>query len=181
MSPPAIKIALRVAGVLSFICGIAGVCVWVDDIDDLESNGSLRFGRFRNPLVQYPSFNMEFQEYSMHALLWSSVAMVIGGILCMIPLNIGRHFVTLAARVAIVINVTTSLFVLHQIAIWHWHPTRLELTAQAVLLRVGVIAIDVVLWVFLNSSLVRHYFQWRLHPPSNAFPVILKESNASAG
>ncbi len=53
-------------------------------------------------------------------------------------------------------------------------------TSTALVLRLGSIVVDLMLWTFLNSNVVREFFAGRSHPPERAFEVIMTESCRSS-
>jgi hypothetical protein len=177
-----VVILLRLAGLVSVISGLIGGYVWLTDLEDRSDGDSLRLGFWHNPFMQFPPFNEAFLDVSMWLLLACSAAVGVGGLMLLVPRKWGVPLVTWQARVSVAINsaiafcivVTMFVFAKDQHGEWHLGGTSIALT-----LRLGSIAVDLMLWVFLSSKVVSDYFDWQAHPADRAFDVIMKQAKGT--
>lgn len=171
---------LRLAGLVSVISGLIGGYVWLFAILDRSDGDALRLGVFHNPFMQFPPFNETFLDLSMPVLFACSAAVGIGGLMLLVPSKWGVPLVMWQARVSIITNGVTAFFILasmfvfakNQRDVWH-----LGGTPEALALRLGSLAVDLMLWTFLGSNAVREFCrQQPAHRAGHAFDVIIKES-----
>lgn len=173
-----VLVFLRLAGLVAVASGLVGGFVWMVDLHDRADGDSLRWGFWHNPFMQFPPFDERFLDLSMWVLLACSAAACAGGLMLLVPHKWGVPLVVWQARVAIIVNsviaffIVAMKFVFADFQFYEWH---LGGTTQALTLRLGSIAVDLMLWAFLSSKGVREFWRWHLHPPERAFPVILKE------
>ncbi len=176
-----VALLLRLAGLVSVISGLIGGYVWLLDLADRSDGDSLRWGFWHNPFMQFPPFSEGFLDISLWVLLACSASAGLGGLMLLVPLKWGVPLVTWQARVSIIVNsviavvlvATMFVFAKHQWGEWH-----LGGTPKALILRLGSIAVDLMLWAFLSSNAVREFWVRQSHPPERAFPVIIKEARA---
>ena len=181
MSPWLARALIRVAGLLSIGSGLVGGLIWLRDIEDRSDGDSLRWGVFHNPFLQFPIFDHLFVETSMWILLACCAAAGSGGILLLFPKRLGVSLVVWQARVSIILNVVTAFYIVPMMFFFAGLPMWLLNTRDALMLRLGAIAVDLVLWGFLGSRVVKAYFESEPKSVAGAFPVITKEPHASAG
>jgi hypothetical protein len=179
-----VGLLLRLAGLLSVASGLIGGFIWLLDLADRSDGDSLRWGFWHNPLMQFPPFDEAFLDVSIWVLLACSAATGLGGLMLLVPWKWGVPLVTWQARVSIVTNgviaffIIATMFVFAKNQVQEFHPGG---TSRALVLRVGSIAVDLMLWAFLSSNAVREFWVRQSHPPERAFAVIMKEARARAG
>jgi hypothetical protein len=165
---------LRLAGLVSIASGLVGGCVWLVDLEDRSDGDSLRHGFWHNPFMQFPIFDEPFLDVSLWVLFACSAAAGLGGLMLLVPRKWGVPLVTWQARVSIITNSVIAIFIVAMFFTWK---ARLPAgTSKALALRLGSIAVDLVLWTFLTSDAVREFFRWQSHPARRAFDVIVPES-----
>src|SRR5687768_502518 len=177
-----VLLLLRLAGLVSIASGLIGGFVWLVDSGDRSDGDSLRLGFWHNPFMQFPPFNEAFLDISLWVLLACSAAADLGGLMLLVPLKWGVPLVTWQARVSIITNSVIAFFIVAMLFVFaerQWGQWHLRGTSQALVLRLGSIAVDLVLWTFLSSNAVREFFRWQSHPAERAFHVIIKEPNQS--
>lgn len=175
---------LRLTGLVSIASGVVGGYVWVAAWLDRGDGDALRYGFFHNPFMQFPPFNEPFLDASIYVLLACSAAAGVGGLMLLVPLKWGVPLVTWQARVSIVTNGVVAFFIFvmlfvfakNQVKEWHLGGTRVALA-----LRLGSVAVDLLLWVFLSGDAVRGFWDRHSHPPERAFDVIMKDPVGRAG
>jgi hypothetical protein len=169
---------LRVAGVVSIVSGVIGGLVWLVDIEDRGDGDILRYGHWHNPFMQFPPFDEPFLELSMHVLFWCSAAAGIGGIMLLIPWRWGAFLVAWQARFSVIINAVIAFFIVGTMVVFakdQWDQWYIGGTTEALFLRLGSIAVDVTLWMFLRSRVVREFFVRQANPAERAFEVVMGE------
>jgi hypothetical protein len=174
-----VALLLRLAGVVSIASGLIGGYVWTVDILDREDGDNLRWGFFNNPFMQFPPFHETFLDISLWVLFACSAVVGFGGLMLLVPLRWGVALVTWQARVSIITNSVIAFFIIAMMFVFakrQWGEFNLGGTFEALLLRLGSIAVDLMLWTFLSSSPVSEFWLSRSHPPHRAFEVILKDS-----
>jgi hypothetical protein len=181
MSPRSHEICLRLCGIVAAIAGMVGGAVWLADLEERVQGDSLRWGLFANPLLQFPIFSYPFVETCCWILLACCSAEFIGGVLLLCKASIGRSFVVWQARVAIVINVVTTVYIVPMMFIFSGVPQWLWGTPTALMLRSGSVLLDLALWAIVGSAAAKQHFELQPVSTVGAFPVILKESHARAG
>ena len=178
-----VALSLRVAGLVSITSGLVGGCVWLADLADRSDGDSLRWGFWHNPFMQFPPFNAAFLDVSMWVLLACSAAAGLGGLMLLVPLKWGVPLVTWQARISIITNgviaffIVATMFDFSKNEVDEW---QLSGTSTALVLRLGSVAIDLMLWIFLRSNVVSEFFAGQSHPPERAFEVIITESCRSS-
>jgi hypothetical protein len=168
---------LQGAGVVSVISGLIGGFIWLADLHDRSDGDSLRYGFWHNPFMQFPPFSEPFLEASMSILFWCSAAAGLGGLMLLVPKKWGIPLVTLQARVSIVTNSVIAFFIVGSMFVFsknQWAEWHLGGTVTALVLRLGSVAIDLLLWGFLSSHAVR---DWRPESPARGFEVVLEEAD----
>lgn len=173
-----VALLLRLAGLASVTSGLIGGLIWFVDLADRSDGDSLRWGFWHNPFMQFPPFDEAFLDVSMWALFACSAAAGLGGLLLLAPRRWGVPLVTWQARVSITINAVIAFFIVGTMFVFakrQWGEWSLAGTFTALVLRLGSIAVDLVLWAFLSSNAVREFFVRRSHPPGRAFEVITSD------
>ena len=176
-----VPLLLRLAGLVSVISGLIGGYVWLVDLADRSDGDSLRWGFWHNPFMQFPPFDEAFLDASMWVLLACSAAAGLGGLVLLVPRGWGVPLVSWQARVSIITNgviaffIVATIFVFAKNQVKEWH---LGGTTEALVLRVGSVAVDLVLWTFLRSNAVSEFFARQSYPADRAFDVIIKEDKA---
>lgn len=155
---PSLQLQIRLAGIVAGIAGAIGGAVWIYDLEDRADGDSLRFGLWHNPFMQLPPFNEPFQDLAMWILLGCSTMAGIGGFCLLFPTAIGRRLVVWQARVSVIINAVMVACIGALIVNFYDHPTALNNTPLALSLRIGSIAVELGLWVFLTSRNVKDFF-----------------------
>lgn len=171
-------VVLQLAGLVAVCSGLVGGCVWLVDLADRSDDDSLRWGFWHNPFMQFPPFNEPFLDASMWTLLACSAVAGIGGLNLLTPNRWGARLVIWQARVSVVVNFVIAVLIVamkfvfakHQRDEWH-----LGGTTEALLLRLGSVAIDLSLWTLLNNNAVTDFFvrQSLARVPRRGFEVIL--------
>jgi hypothetical protein len=136
----------------------------------------MRWGFLHNPFMQFRLFNETFLEISLWVLFVCSGAIGLGGLLLLIPQKWGAWLVTWQARVSIIIHGVVAFFIVAMTFGFGMMPWE----RKALALRLGAIAVDLMLWTFLRSNAVIGFFAQRSHRPGRAFEVIMKEATASS-
>ena len=178
-----IVLLLRLAGLVSITSGLIGGYVWLLDLADRSDGDPLRWGVWHNPFMQFPPCDETFLDISLWVLLACSAAAGLGGLMLLVPHKWGVPLVTWQARVSITTNTVIAFFIVammfvfakHQRGEWH-----LGGTSEALILRLGSIAVDLMLWTFLSGSAVREFFVRQSHSPGRAFEVITQDSRPSS-
>jgi hypothetical protein len=111
----------------------------------------------------------------MWVLLACSAAVGLGGLMLLVPRQWGVRLVTWQARVSIIINSVIAF----SIVVMTFGFAKTQLEEEALVLRLGSIAVDLLLWTFLSSGAVRGFFARQSHRPERAFEVIMKDAGAS--
>lgn len=175
-----IVLLLRLAGLVSVASGLIGGFVWLVDLEDRSDGDALRLGFWHNPFMQFPPFNEAFLDVSMWVLLACSAAAGLGGLMLLVPRKWGVPLVTWQARVSIITNGVTAFFIVATMFVFvknQWDVWHLGGTSKALVLRLGSIAVDLVLWAFLSNNAVSGFFVRQSHPPERAFDVIIKAAD----
>lgn len=165
---------LRLATLASITSGLIGGAIWFVDLIDRSDGDDLRWGFWHNPVMQFPPWNETFLDLSMWVLFACSAAAGLGGLMLLRPLKWGVPLITLQARISIIINSVIAFFILAMML-----TVPMIQTPESLLLRLGSIAVDLTLWIFLSSGAVREFFIRQSHPPGHAFDVIIRESPQS--
>jgi hypothetical protein len=174
-----VALLVRLAAVVCIVSGLVGGGVWLVDLTDREDGDSLRLGFWHNPFMQFPAFHEPFLDLSMTILFICSAAVGCGGLLLLVPYKWGVPMVTWSARVSIVINGVIAFFILAMMIMLEnrqWGTWHLNRTSQALMLRLGAIAIDLALWGFVGSEAVRSFCRRQSLRSQTGFDVILKGS-----
>jgi hypothetical protein len=177
-----VVLLLRLAGLVSITSGLIGGYVWLVDLADRLDGDSLRWGFWHNPFMQFPPFDEAFLDVSMWVLFACSAAVGLGGLMLLVPRKWGVPLVTWQARVSIITNSVIAFFIVAMMFVFakhQWEQWHLGGTSKALVLRLGSIAVDLMLWRFLSSNAVSEFFVRQSHPPERAFDVIIKESSRS--
>ena len=172
-----VALLLRLAGIVSITSGLIGGYVWLVDLADREDGDSLRWGFWHNPFMQFYPFDEAFLDVSMWVLFACSAAVGLGGLMLLVPWKWGVPLVTWPARVSIITNSVIAFFIVAMMFVFakhQWEVSHLGLTSKALVLRLGSIAVDLMLWSFLSSNAVSEFFVRQSHPPGHAFEVIIR-------
>lgn len=172
-----VALLVRLAAVVCIVSGLVGGGVWLIDLTDREDGDSLRLGFWHNPFMQFPAFHEPFLDLSMTVLFVCSAAVGCGGLLLLVPYRWGVPMVTWSARVSIVINGVIAFFILAMMIMLEnrqWGTWHLNRTSQALMLRLGAIAVDLTLWGFLGSEMVSDFWKRQHRHPQLGFEVIVK-------
>jgi hypothetical protein len=178
-----VVLLLRLAGLVSITSGLIGGYVWLVDLSDREDGDSLRWGFWHNPFMQFYPFNEAFLDVSMWVLFACSAAVGLGGLMLLVPRKWGVPLVTWQARVSIIINSVIAFFIVAMMFVFakhQWEVSHLGLTSKALVLRLGSVAVDLMLWGFLSGNSVSEFFVGQSHRRGRAFEVIMKESPPSS-
>ena len=170
-----VVLLLRLAGLVAITSGLIGGCIWLVDLANRSDGDDLRWGFWHNPFMQFPPFDEGFLDVSMWVLFACSAAVGLGGLMLLGPLKWGAGLVTLQARVSIITNTVIAFFI---VAMMFTVP--MIQTSESLVLRLGSIAVDLILWTFLSSNAVSEFFVRQSHPPGRAFEVIIEESRRSS-
>ena len=172
---------LRLAGLVALVSGMVGGYVWLVDLEDRSDGDHLRWGFWHNPFMQFPIRHEAPLEFSMWVLLACSAAAAAGGVMLLIPTKWGVPLVTWQARLSILTNGLIAVYIIVIMNSLTQAPWELYSpgTPKALALRLGSIAVDLVLWIFLSSGVVREYFRRQSHTPGRAFEVIVKGSKTA--
>ena len=179
-----VVLLLRLAGLVSVTSGLVGGYVWLVDLADRSDGDGLRYGFWHNPFMQFPPFDEAFLDLSMWVLLACSAAVGLGGLMLLVPQKWGVPLVTWQARVSIITNSVIAFFIVAAMSVFakrQWGEWHLGGTPEALLLRLGSIAVDLTLLAFLSSTAVREFWVRQSHPPERAFEVVMKETCRSNG
>jgi hypothetical protein len=176
-----VVLLLRLAALVSIISGLIGGYVWLLDLADRSDGDSLRWGFWHNPFMRFPPFDEAFLDISLWVLLACSAAAGLGGLMLLVPQKWGVPLVAWQARVSIITNgviaffIVATMFVFAKNQVQEWHVGG---TSQALVLRLGSVAVDLMLWAFLTSNAVREFFVRQSYPAGRAFEGITKEARA---
>lgn len=171
-----VRLLLRLVGLVSITSGLIGGGVWLVDLADRRDGDHLRLGFWHNPFMQFHPFDEPFLDLSLWVLFACSAAAGLGGLALLDLRKWGASLAAWQARVSIVINGVIAFFIVAMMFVWDgWLPAGIS---KALALRLGSIAVDLVLWAFLTSEAVREYFRWQPHSAARAFDVIIKEPAA---
>ena len=171
-----VVLVLRLAACTSITTGLIGGYIWLVALADRSDGDDLRWGFFHNPFMQFPPFNEPFLDLTIWILLACSAAAGLGGLMLLPLRRWGVPLITWEARVSIVINTVIAFFVVATMVMSARE--RLPQTFTTLYLRLGSITVDLVLWAFLSSNVVRDFFLSQSHSPGRGFEVI---SNSSLG
>jgi len=109
------------------------------------------------------------------ALFCATAAVGLGGLLLLIPLKWGAWLVTWQARISIIIHSVVAFFIVAMtfgFGMMAWEK-------NALALRLGAIAVDLMLWTFLRSNAVIGFFAaQRSQRPQRAFEVTMNDAEA---
>jgi hypothetical protein len=162
---------LRLAGLVSIASGLIGGFVWLVALVDRSDGDDLRWGFFHNPFMQFRPFNETFLDISMWVLLACSAAVGLGGLMLLVSRKWGVPLVTWQACVSIMTNSVIAF----SIVAMTFGLAKTQLEEEALVLRLGSIVVDLMLWTFLSSNAVREFFARQSRRPERAFEVIIKE------
>jgi hypothetical protein len=171
------------AGVVAVVSGLVGGYVWLVDLADRSDGDSLRWGFWHNPFMQFPPFNEAFLDVSLWVLLACSAAAGLGGLALLVPRRWGVWLVTWQARVSVVVNAVTAFFIAGTMSVFAtnpWGEWHLGGAFQALVLRVGAVAVDLALWGFLSGKAVGEFFDWRSEVTRRGFEVVTGDSRGAA-
>jgi len=170
-----VVLLLRLAACASITSGLIGGFIWFVALADRSDGDDLRWGFSHNPFMQFPPFNEPFLDLTLWILFACSAAAGLGGLMLLPLRKWGVPLVTWEARVSITINTVAAFFVVATMILSARE--RLPQAFTTLYLRLGSIAVDLVLWTFLSSNVVREFFVRQSHPPpGRAFEVITKDA-----
>ena len=169
-----VVLLLRLAGAVSIASGLVGGFVWLVALADRSDGDDLRWGFFHNPFMQFFPFNEPFLDLSMWVLFACSAVAGVGGLALLVPRRWGVPLVTWQARVSLITNGVIAFFVFATLLVFP--KDFLDGTAEALGLRLGAIAVDLMLWAFLNSRVVTEFGGWQSRRGARGFEVTMKES-----
>jgi len=124
--------------------------------------------------LQFRLFNETFLLISLWVLFACSAAVGLGGLLLLVPLKWGARLVTWQARVSIIIHSVVAFFIVAMtfgFGMMRWEKKTLAL-------RLGAIAVDLMLWTFLSGKAVTGFFAQRSYRAGRAFEVIMNDAEA---
>jgi hypothetical protein len=165
---------LRLAALVAIASGLVGGFWWLANLMDFGDGDDMRWGFLHNPFMQFRLFDETFLLISLWVLFACSAAIGIGGLLLLIPLKWGAWLVTWQARVSIIIHGVIAFFIVAMTFGFGMMPWE----KKALALRLGAIAVDLMLWTFLSSKAVTAFFAQRSHRPGRAFEVITNDVEA---
>jgi hypothetical protein len=172
-----VVLLLRLAAVVSIASALVGGYWWMANLLDIDDGDDMRWGFLHNPFMQFRLFNETFLLISLWVLFACSAAVGLGGLLLLIPLKWGAWLVTWQARVSIIIHGVVAFFIVAMSFGFGMMPWE----KKALALRLGAIAVDLMLWTFLRSSPVIEFLAaQRSGRPERGFEVIMKEPAASS-
>jgi hypothetical protein len=164
---------LRLAGLVSVASGLIGGCVWLVDLADRDDGDDLRWGFWHNPFMQFPPFNEPLLDVSMWVLFACSAAAGLGGLMLLVPRQWGVPLVTLQARVSVVTNGVIAFFIVATMFVF---PKELLAgTPEALVLRLGSMAVDLALWALLGGKAVSEFHGWPSRGGVRGFDVTIAE------
>lgn len=172
-----VVLLLRLAGAVSIASGLVGGYVWLVALADRSDGDDLRWGFFHNPFMQFYPFNEPFLDASMWVLFACSAVAGLGGLVLLIPRRWGVPLVVWQARVSVVTNVVTAFFIVATLV--GFPKYLLTGTAEALVLRLGSVAVDVALWGFLGGKVVTEFRDWPSRQGARGFDVMINESSRS--
>jgi len=149
-----ILLLLRLAALVSIASGLIGGVVWVVDLVDRSDGDDLRWGFWLNPFMGFTPFSEAYLEASMWVLLGCSAAVGLGGLMLLVRCKWGVPLVTWQAPVSIATNGIIVCF----IALMAFGVVKGQWTSAALVLRLGSIVVNLMLWRFLRSSGVNEFF-----------------------
>lgn len=167
---------VRLAGVAAFVSGVIGGLVWFVDLADRSDGDDLRWGFWHNPFMQFFPFDEPFLDASMWILFVCSAAVGVGGLLLLVPRRWAVPLITWQARVSLVINGVIACFIAMMMYSFAKRPSEIwdaGLAAEALMLRLGAIAVDVLLWGFVGGKAVRELFVRASPEAARGFDVIV--------
>ena len=170
-----VVLLLRLAGAISIASGLVGGFVWLVALADRSDGDDLRWGFFHNPFMQFFPFNEPFLDLSMWVLFACSASAGVGGLMLMFPRRWGVPLVTWQARVSLVTNVVIAFFI--SATLLGFPKYLLDGTLEALLLRLGAVGVDLALWAFLGSRIVREFRDWPSRRGAPGFEVMMRESS----
>lgn len=172
-----VVLLLRLAAVVSIGSGLVGGFWWLANLLDISDGDDMRWGFLHNPFMQFRLFNETFLLISLWVLFACSAAVGLGGLLLLIPLKWGAWLATWQARVSIIIHSVVAFFIVAMTFGFGMMPWE----KKALALRLGAVAVDLMLWTFLRSNAVIGFFAaQRSQRPERGFEVIIKEPAASS-
>ena len=180
---------LRLAGLVSVASGLVGGFVWLQDLADRDDGDSLRWGFWHNPFMQFPPFDEPFLDVSMWVSCACSAAAGLGGLMLLVPRRWGVPLVVWQARVSVVTHGVVAAVLVAMLFVFRkdmtplfdsdpWDEWHLGGTSKALALRLGSMAVDLMLWTFLSSKAVREFWRWQSHSPGRGFPVVMNKPAA---
>ena len=140
-------VLLRLAAVSSIVTGLIGGAVWLIDIEDRGDGDDLRWGWWHNPMMNFTPFHESLLEASMWVLLGCSAAIGLGGLMLLSGSRSGRRLVCWQAPVSIATHIAVVagfLWASYGVAEVYW-------TTEALVLRLGSVAVNLALWRLLAS------------------------------
>lgn len=149
-----VVLLLQLAAVISIGSGLVGGFWWLANLADISDGDDMRWGFLHNPFMQFRLFNETFLLISLWVLFACSAAVGLGGLLLLIPLKWGAWLVTWQACVSIIIHSVIVYFIVamtFKAGMMPWEK-------KALALRLGAIAVDLMLWTFLRSNAVVGFF-----------------------
>jgi hypothetical protein len=158
-----VVLLLRMAALTSIASGLIGGAIWLVDLADRSDGDHLRWGFWHNPFMGFTPFSEVYLEISMWVLLGCSAAVGLGGLMLLARRKLGVHLVVWQAPVSIATNgiiVIAIVLMAFGVLAMHW-------TSEALVLRLGSIVVNLVLWKFLKSSAVTDFFAGHSSPVVN--------------
>ncbi|QDV07238.1 hypothetical protein Poly30_27570 [Planctomycetes bacterium Poly30] len=145
---------LQIAALVSIASGLIGGAVWYVDLYDRTDGDDLRWGFWHNPFMQFTPFSETYLEITMWVLLGCSALVGLGGLLLLARFRWGASLVVAQAPISIATNASLVLL----IAWLAFGEAKMEWTGEALALRLGSIAVNLLLWRFLTSRAVTEVF-----------------------
>jgi len=147
----------KAAALGAIASGLIGGAVWSIDLHDRSDGDDLRWGVWHNPFMAFDPFCEPFLDISMWALLACAAAAGLGGLLLLAGNGWGARLVRWQAAVAI----ATNGAVVVAIALMASGVLLMDWTGEALALRLGSIAANLVLWWTMRSRAVAEWVRER--------------------
>jgi hypothetical protein len=152
------------AAICSVASGLIGGCVWLVDLEDRADGDDLRWGFWHNPFMQFTPISEPLLDASMWVLFACSAAAGLGGLMLLVACKWGVPLVTWQARVSMMTNGIVVFF----IALIAFGVVEGWWTWKALSLRLGSIAVNLLLLIFLSSNAVQSFFNRKPQSPARS-------------
>ncbi|MGC6488464.1 MAG: hypothetical protein ACON4Z_12520 [Planctomycetota bacterium] len=132
---------------VAVLSGLVGGAVWFTDLVDRSDGDDLRWGFWHNPFMRFEPFHEGCLDASMWVLLLCAACAGLGGLLLLAGRAGGARFVVGQAVVSIAVHAVVVV----AIGLAAAGVVELRWAAEALLLRLGAIAVNGALWSALRS------------------------------